>query len=215
MHPNILGYFQQINCYSLLKWTIFKAANGGERPWGIYAPLQRMHRELKYYSPKFCYNILMRCISQCAKYELCIIEQTEISSVWNLRKRHEFVKNIACFWFPFLIFSLIFYGHIILRSYSFFSHFNTYQVVAETYLTPVGSGIWPKSPNKGRVFITDVLYTLTTFWKQTTSTIPIWYKYALSVLSLANSSIILKISSSNSIHILYMYIYNHSYQKVG
>ena len=104
-HPNILGYSQQINCYSLLKWTIFKAANGGERPWVIYAPLQRMHRELKYYSPEFSYNILMRCISQCAKYKLCIFFFFLISSVWNLRKRHEFVDNIARFLFPF--FSLV------------------------------------------------------------------------------------------------------------
>ena len=75
------------------------------------------------------YNILMRCISQCAKYKLCIIKQTEISSVWNLRKRHEFVENIACFLFPFFSLGLIFYGHIILRSYSSLSHFNTYHLI--------------------------------------------------------------------------------------
>ena len=105
-HPKHTGIFPA-NQIVIHYWSepSLKAANGGERPWGIYAPLQRMHRELKYYSPKFSYNILMRCISQCAKYKLCIIKQTEISSVWNLRKRHEFVENIACFLFPF--FSLV------------------------------------------------------------------------------------------------------------
>ena len=104
-HPIILGYSQQINFYSLLKWTISKAANGRERPWVIYAPLQQVPGELIYYSPEFRYNILMRCISQCAKYGLCIINQTEISNVWNLRKRGEFFENIALFLFPF--FSLV------------------------------------------------------------------------------------------------------------
>ena len=37
--------------------------------------------------------------------------------------------------------------------------------MAGTYLTPVGSGIWPKSPNRGKVFITEVLQTLTDILK--------------------------------------------------
>ena len=94
----ILGYSQQIHFYSLLKWTMSKV--NGERPWGIYAPLQRVPGELIYYNLECEYNILMRYISQFAKYKLCNINQTEISNVWNLRKRCEFFANIALFLFP-------------------------------------------------------------------------------------------------------------------
>ena len=141
---------------------------------------------------------------------------------WNLKCLKSEKTSWICwkycmFFVPFFLFSLIFYGHIILRSYSFF-HTSIRILIDSSSGWNISNpcGLWDLTKvTKQRQSFHHVLQTLTTFWKQTTSTIPIWYKYALSVLSLANSSIILKISSSNSIHILYMYIYNHSYQKVG
>ena len=82
--------------------------------------------------------------------------------------------------------------------------------MAGTYLTPVGSGMLTKVTKQRQSFhhgssLNSHRHSKNKLYFNNTDLIQMTAK---SVLSLANSSIILKISSSNSIHILYMYTYN-------
>ena len=107
-HPNILGYSQQINCYSLLKWTISRQQMGvNVREW--YMRLyngctEKWNITVQNLVIIFLWGVSLGVLSiNCVLFIL-----KKISSVWNLRKRHEICWKYCTFFVPFFLFSLIF-----------------------------------------------------------------------------------------------------------